>query len=230
MSSDDDDDDEKESGNIIGGTREGAVVVNINEEIKHEQQKETTHNHKFIEKQASLLSYSVPFLQKVPAYVISQVKGSTVTAATLRLLSGLDHDVCSGKHDVFVRTLSSESDFQSFVIEFIITFYLIFVISGVATDNKAIGELAGLAIGSTMLINPIIAGPVSGASMNPGRSLGPAIVYNCYIGIWIYTASPILGAVAGAWVYNTVRYTHKPLREITKSGSFLKTTRNGSSR
>lgn len=72
--------------------------------------------------------------------------------------------------------------------------------------------------------------PVSGASMNPGRSLGPAMVYNCYKGIWIYIASPILGAVAGAWVYNTVRYTDKPLREITKSGSFLKSVRNGSSR
>lgn len=72
--------------------------------------------------------------------------------------------------------------------------------------------------------------PVSGASMNPGRSLGPAMVYNCYKGIWIYIVSPILGAVSGAWVYNTVRYTDKPLREITKSGSFLKTVREGSSR
>lgn len=72
--------------------------------------------------------------------------------------------------------------------------------------------------------------PVSGASMNPGRSLGPAMVYNCYKGIWIYIASPILGAVAGAWVYNTVRYTDKPLREITKSGSFLKALQNSSSR
>ena len=105
-----------------------------------------------------------------------------------------------------------------------------FVISGVATDNRAIGELAGLAVGSTVLLNVIIAGPVSGASMNPGRSLGPAMVYSCYRGLWIYIVSPIVGAVSGAWVYNMVRYTDKPLREITKSGSFLKTVRNGSSR
>ncbi|KAG2315385.1 hypothetical protein Bca52824_018507 [Brassica carinata] len=280
------------SGNDQGGAREGVVVVNINE-VEHQQQKEATHNPKPMEKQDSLLSFSVPFLQKVfnsvtdvlflepyflifagcasvavnaqhdkavtltgiaivwgltvmvlvyslghisgahfnpavtiafascrrfplkqvPAYVISQVMGSTLAAATLRLLFGLDHDVCSGKHNVFVGTLPSGSDFQSFVIEFIITFYLMFAISGVATDNRAIGELAGLAIGSTVLLNAIIAGPVSGASMNPGRSLGPAIVYNCYKGIWIYIA-----------------YIDKPLREITKSGSFLKTTRNGSSR
>ncbi|KAL0716880.1 hypothetical protein Bca4012_066202 [Brassica carinata] len=229
------------SGNDQGGAREGVVVVNINE-VEHQQQKEATHNPKPMEKQDSLLSFSVPFLQKlmaeilgtvlfdirrvciggcerptrqsrdayrsrlglvmsvlhVPAYVISQVMGSTLAAATLRLLFGLDHDVCSGKHNVFVGTLPSGSDFQSFVIEFIITFYLMFAISGVATDNRAIGELAGLAIGSTVLLNAIIAGPVSGASMNPGRSLGPAIVYNCYKGIWIYIASPILGAVAGA--------------------------------
>lgn len=70
--------------------------------------------------------------------MISQVIGSTLAAATLRLLFGLDQDVCSGKHDVFVGTLPSGSDLQSFVIEFIITFYLMFVISGVATDNRAV--------------------------------------------------------------------------------------------
>ncbi|KAL0727540.1 hypothetical protein Bca4012_023633 [Brassica carinata] len=315
------------SGNDHGDAREGAVVVNINEENEHQQQKQAIRVPKPMKKQDSLLSVSVPFLQKVftslmaeilgtyflifagcasvavnaqhdkavtlpgiaivwgltvmvlvyslghisgahfnpavtiafascgrfplkqvPAYVISQVIGSTLAAATLRLLFGLDQEVCSGKHDVFVGTLPAGSDLQSFVIEFIITFYLMFIISGVATDNRAtlvileklinfeptcnnqIGELAGLAVGSTVLLNVIIAGPVSGASMNPGRSLGPAMVYNCYKGIWIYIASPILGAVAGAWVYNTVRYTDKPLREITKSGSFLKALQNGSSR
>lgn len=63
--------------------------------------------------------------------------------------------------------------------------------------------------------------------MNPARSLGPAFVHNKYRGIWIYLVSPILGAVAGAWVYNTVRYTNKPLREITKSASFLREAGRG---
>lgn len=58
--------------------------------------------------------------------------------------------------------------------------------------------------------------------MNPARSIGPAFVHNEYRGIWIYMISPILGAVSGAWVYNVIRYTDKPVREITKSGSFLK--------
>ncbi|PPD91246.1 hypothetical protein GOBAR_DD11815 [Gossypium barbadense] len=84
-----------------------------------------------------------------------------------------------------------------------------------------IGELAGLAVGATVLLNVLFAGPITGASMNPARSLGPAIVWNHYKGIWVYLTSPIIGAVSGAWVYNMVRYTDKPLREITKTASFL---------
>ncbi|PON46959.1 Major intrinsic protein [Parasponia andersonii] len=162
--------------------------------------------------------------KQVPAYVAAQVLGSTLASGTLRLLF-------NGKEDHFTGTLPTGSDLQSFVIEFIITFYLMFVVSGVATDNRAIGELAGLAVGSTVLLNVMFAGPISGASMNPARSLGPAIVHNQYKGLWIYLVSPTLGAIAGAWTYNLIRFTDKPLREITKSGSFLKSLgRNSSNR
>ncbi|GAB2299007.1 hypothetical protein Dimus_033082 [Dionaea muscipula] len=92
--------------------------------------------------------------------------------------------------------------------------------------SSPIGELAGLAIGATILLNVIILGPVSSASMNPARSLGSAILWNRYKGIWIYFAGPISGAICGAWVYNLIRFTDKPLREITKSGSFLKSMRS----
>ncbi|KAI5384858.1 nodulin-26 [Lathyrus oleraceus] len=154
-------------------------------------------------------------LKQVPAYIAAQVFGSTLASGTLRLLF-------SGKHDQFVGTLAAGSNLQAFVMEFIITFYLMFIISGVATDNRAIGELAGIAVGSTVLLNVMFAGPITGASMNPARSIGPAFVHNEYRGIWIYMISPIVGAVSGAWVYNVIRYTDKPVREITKSGSFLK--------
>lgn len=71
---------------------------------------------------------------------------------------------------------------------------------------------------------------VTGASMNPARSLGPAIVSNHYKGIWIYLLSPTLGAISGAWVYNSIRLSDKPAREITRSGSFLRNaSRNRSS-
>jgi hypothetical protein len=66
------------------------------------------------------------------------------------------------------------------------------------------------------------ASPVSGASMNPARSVGPALISGEYRAIWVYVVGPIVGAVAGAWAYNLIRFTNKPLREITKSGSFLK--------
>ncbi|KAF2302950.1 hypothetical protein GH714_011774 [Hevea brasiliensis] len=169
--------------------------------------------------------------KEVPAYIACQVIGSTLAAGTIRL-------IFTGKQDQFTGTMPAGSDMQSFVVEFIITFYLMFIISGVATDNRAIGELAGLAVGSTVLLNVLFAGyptdgfadvilqnrPISGASMNPARSLGPAIVSSQYKGIWVYLISPILGAQAGAWAYNMIRYTDKPLREITKSASFLKST------
>ncbi|GMJ14183.1 NOD26-like intrinsic protein 1;2, NOD26-LIKE INTRINSIC PROTEIN 2 [Hibiscus trionum] len=157
-------------------------------------------------------------LKQVPVYILAQVVGSTLAAGTLRLLF-------SGPHDVFAGTSPQGSDLQAFLIEFIITFYLMFIISGAATDNRAIGELAGLAIGSTVLLNVLIAGPITGASMNPARSLGPAIVSNHYKGIWIYLTSPVVGAVSGAWVYNMVRDTDKPLLEIIKSASFLRSSR-----
>ncbi|EPS64810.1 hypothetical protein M569_09969 [Genlisea aurea] len=152
---------------------------------------------------------------QVLGYVPAQLIGSTLACGTIRLLF-------NGHHSHFTGTVPAGSEAQSFVVEFIITFYLMFVISGVATDNRAIGELAGLAIGATVLLNIIFAGPVTGGSMNPARSLGPAIVYNTYRGIWVYIAGPIAGAIAGAWVYNLIRFTDKPLREITKSASFLK--------
>ncbi|KAI7758003.1 hypothetical protein M8C21_018724 [Ambrosia artemisiifolia] len=76
----------------------------------------------------------------------------------------------------------------------------------------------------------IIEQPISGASMNPARSLGPAIVSNQYRGIWVYMLGPTAGAISGAWVYNIIRFTDKPLREITKSTSFLRSaaSRNAS--
>ncbi|KAM1689029.1 hypothetical protein PS1_036859 [Malus domestica] len=154
-------------------------------------------------------------LKQVPAYVGAQILGSTLAAGTLRL-------IFNGPQNHFAGTSPSGTPFQSFVIEFIITFYLMFVVSGVATDNRAIGELAGLAIGATVLLNVMCTGQISGASMNPARSIGPAIASWHYKHLWVYIFGPTLGAVSGALVYNVIRFTDKPLREITKSSSFLK--------
>ncbi|KAE9602939.1 hypothetical protein Lal_00050231 [Lupinus albus] len=156
--------------------------------------------------------------KQVPAYVVAQVLGSILGSGTLRL-------IFSGHENQFPGTLPSGSNLQAFVTEFIITFYLMFIISGVGTDDRAIGEMGGIAVGSTVLLNVMIAGPITGASMNPARSLGPALIHSEYRGIWVYLVSPILGAICGAWVYNIIRYTDKPLSEITKSASFFKGAR-----
>jgi aquaporin NIP len=111
---------------------------------------------------------------------------------------------------------------QAAALEFVISFFLMFVVSSVATDNRAIGELAGLAVGATVAVNVLFAGPVTGASMNPARSLGPAMVAGRYGGVWVYVAAPVSGAVCGAWAYNLLRFTDKTLRVIAKSGSFLR--------
>ncbi|KAL8105417.1 hypothetical protein AgCh_029283 [Apium graveolens] len=150
----------------------------------------------------------------VPAYVAAQIIGATLASETIRL-------IFQGTKDISPGTFPTGTNLQSLVLEFIITFFLMFVISGVATDNRAIGELAGLAIGAIVLLNVIIAGPITGASMNPARSLGPVLVTSRYDGIWIYLLGPIAGAISGAWIYNIMRFTNKPLREITKNASFL---------
>ncbi|XP_020091566.1 aquaporin NIP1-1-like isoform X3 [Ananas comosus] len=159
--------------------------------------------------------------KQVPMYIIAQLVGSTLASGTVRLLFG-------GGHNRFFGTIPTGSNVQSLVLEFIITFFLMFVLAGVATDNRAIGELAGLAVGATVLLNALLAGQISGPSMNPARTLGNAIVLHRYTGIWVYMVGPTAGAVAGAWAYNLIRFTNKPLREITRSGSFLKTLRRES--
>uniref|UniRef100_A0A7N0RER7 Uncharacterized protein n=1 Tax=Kalanchoe fedtschenkoi TaxID=63787 RepID=A0A7N0RER7_KALFE len=140
--------------------------------------------------------------KQVPAYMAAQVVGATLAAGTLRLLF-------EGKEDHFIGTTPSGSDLQAFVIEFIITFYLMFVVCAVATDSRAIGELAGLAIGAAV-VSVMLAVPESGGSMNPARSLGPAIVSGRYECLWIYLLAPTLGAIGGAWAYNIIRFTDKP--------------------
>jgi aquaporin NIP len=158
--------------------------------------------------------------KQVPSYAVAQVLGSTLASLTLRVVFG---GATAREH--FFGTAPSGSDAQAVALEFVISFYLMFVVSGVATDNRAIGELAGLAVGATVLLNVLFAGPITGASMNPARTLGPAIVAGRYRSIWVYVVGPVCGTVAGAWAYNLVRFTDKPLREITKSGSFLRSAR-----
>ncbi|XP_028758986.1 probable aquaporin NIP-type [Neltuma alba] len=152
----------------------------------------------------------------VPLYIIAQVVGSILASGTLYMLFEVDDKSYFG-------TLPSGSNVQSLVMEIITSFLLMFVVSAVATDTRAIGELAGIAVGMTIAVDVFIAGPVSGASMNPARSIGPAIVMNRYESIWVYIAGPFIGTIFGGFAYSLIRFTNKPLREITKASIFKKT-------
>jgi aquaporin NIP len=87
----------------------------------------------------------------------------------------------------------------------VLTFFLMFVIMAVATDTRAVGEAAAIAIGGTVGLDAMFGGPISGASMNPARSAGPAIVSGDLHALWLYIVAPVLGASLGALVYQLVR-------------------------
>ncbi|KAK1327025.1 Aquaporin NIP3-1 [Acorus calamus] len=137
-----------------------------------------------------------PWVQ-VPAYVAVQVSASICASFALK---SIYHPYMSGG-----ITVPSVGVGQAFAIEFVITFNLLFVVTAVATDTRAVGELAGIAVGATVMLNILIAGPVSGGSMNPVRTLGPAVAAGNYKQIWIYLVAPTAGAVAGAAAYTVVK-------------------------
>lgn len=139
-----------------------------------------------------------PWLQ-VPAYVAVQVLGSICASFALK---GMFDPFLSGGVTVPDVTISST---QAFFTEFIITFNLLFVVTAVATDTRAVGELAGIAVGAAVTLNILVAGPTTGGSMNPVRTLGPAVAAGNYSQLWIYLVAPTLGAVAGAGVYTAVK-------------------------
>ena len=97
------------------------------------------------------------------------------------------------------------SELQSFVLEFILTFILMLVVIQVAKGSKEQGLFAGIAIGSVVLFEAMFAGPISGASMNPARSLAPAIVSGNLQHIWIYLTAPVLGAVTAIFIHKMIK-------------------------
>ncbi len=119
---------------------------------------------------------------RVPAYWAAQVLGATVAAVVLRISLG---DVAN-----VGATTPSGSQAQSFFWEAVLTAILLFVVMAVATDTRAVGEAAALAIGGTIAFASLVGGPISGASLNPARSLGPAIASGETTSLWIYLVAP----------------------------------------
>jgi len=130
-------------------------------------------------------------------YWIAQLAGALTAAAILR--GSLGHIAHAG------ATLPSGSQGQSFLWELVMTFFLMFVIMAVATDTRAVGEAAAIAIGGTVGLDAMFGGPISGASMNPARSTGPALVSGNLHALWLYIVAPICGAALAALAYQFVR-------------------------
>jgi MIP family channel proteins len=135
--------------------------------------------------------------RRTAAYCGAQVAGAFAAALLLRASLGDVADLGT--------TQPSGSQAQAFVWELILTFFLMFVIMAVATDTRAAGEAAAIAIGGTVALDALVGGPVTGASMNPARSIAPALVSGNLHALWLYVAAPILGASLGALTYQFVR-------------------------
>lgn len=136
-------------------------------------------------------------IRQVPAYLTAQFAGAITAAFVLRIMFG---NVAG-----LGATAPRNGSGQSLVLELLLTFVLMFVIMAVATDVRAAGQTAAIAIGGTVGLCALFAGPISGASMNPARSIGPAIVSGTWTGQWLYVAGPVVGALAGAFVYQLIR-------------------------
>jgi aquaporin NIP len=136
-------------------------------------------------------------LPRVGLYWAAQMAGALVAALLLRASLGNVAGVGV--------TLPSGSDGQAFLWEAVLSFFLMFVIMAVATDTRAVGEAAAIAVGGTVGLDALFGGPISGASMNPARSLGPALVSGDLHSLWIYLTAPFLGAVLGIVAYQLVR-------------------------
>jgi aquaporin Z len=125
----------------------------------------------------------------VAPYVASQCAGALLASVGLRLMFPTQPTLGA--------TRPAGDALQSFALEAVLTFLLMFVILSVSTGPKEKGVLAGVAVGSVIALGALFAGPISGASMNPARSLAPAVVSLRLEGLWVYLTAPLLGACAG---------------------------------
>jgi len=136
--------------------------------------------------------------KQVAPFILSQCAGALLASLLLRALFG--------NHANMGATLPREGlVYQCLILEFILTFILMFVILNVATGAKEKGVVAGMAIGGVIALEATFAGPISGASMNPARSLGPAVASMNFSALWIYLLGPALGALLAVPAWRWVR-------------------------
>jgi MIP family channel proteins len=134
--------------------------------------------------------------RKVAPYIASQIIGALLASVLLRL--------SLGPHATLGATLPAGSDLQSFTLEIVLTALLMFVVLNVACGSKEQGLMAGIAVGGIVALEAIFAGPITGASMNPARSLAPALVSGNLTSLWLYLVAPTIGAAIAVPIYQLV--------------------------
>jgi aquaporin Z len=135
----------------------------------------------------------------VVPYLVAQFAGAVAAAL---FLQGMFGDVSAGGNYPIAK---HGGDWRSFVMEIVLTAILVSIILNTATGHRSIGHNAALAVGSTVALLGLFASPISGASMNPARSLGPDIVANDYAGWWVYLTAPLIGAAIAVMIIGAVR-------------------------
>src|SRR5947208_4888418 len=133
----------------------------------------------------------------VGPFILSQVTGALIASGLLRLLFP--------QSKLLGATLPAGSELQSFTLEFVLTFILMLTILNVSTGAKEKGITAGIAVGAVIGLEAMFAGPICGASMNPARSLAPALVSMHLDHLWLYLIAPPLGAVAAMFACRCIR-------------------------
>lgn len=136
-------------------------------------------------------------LKEIIPYLLSQGVGALLASIALKFLFPNNQFLGS--------TIPAGSEMQSFILELILTFILMFTILHVAKGSKEQGMFAGLAIGSVVLSEAMFAGPICGASMNPIRSLSPAVISGHMEHLWVYLSAPTLGAIIAVLVWNILK-------------------------
>ena len=134
--------------------------------------------------------------QRVVPYILAQCVGAVLASLALRAMFPA--------HPSLGATLPAGTVLQSWVMEFVLTLMLMVVILSVSTGSKEKGILAGVAVGSVIALEAMFAGPVSGASMNPARSLAPAVVAGRLDHLWLYLTAPVVGALVGVVVCGAI--------------------------
>jgi aquaporin NIP len=135
--------------------------------------------------------------KEVLPYIGSQIAGAFLATLILKFLFPSNQNLGA--------TLPAGTQMQSFILEVILTFLLMLVILNVSQGSKETGLFAGIAIGGTVLLEAMFAGPICGASMNPARSLSPAIVSGNITDVWIYIIAPILGALLATLIWKILK-------------------------